>query len=63
MAEKYIIDGGFGASLADVKRGFTNADASADEDGSNKADSWMEEYEEEQAYRNTGFGRDTGNAR
>jgi hypothetical protein len=63
MAEKYIVDGGFGASFNDAKQGYSNANSDKDKDGSNDVDSWLEEWKEENDYRNIGFGRDTGQAR
>jgi hypothetical protein len=54
-------EGGYGANDADAARGYTNeGTAKKDSDG---FESWVKKYDEEQAYRNIGFGRDTGNAR
>ena len=55
-------EGGHGCTDADANRGYMTTNESSEESGE-KNDSWMEEYNEAQAYRNIGFGRDTGNAR
>jgi hypothetical protein len=51
-----------GCSDEEALRGYVKVNESSEESGE-KNDSWMEEYTEQQAYRNIGFGRDTGNAR
>jgi hypothetical protein len=55
--EKYITENGYGASVSDMKKGYS------DELVKDDKESWMEEYDEERKYRDTGFGRDTGHAR
>jgi len=57
--EKYITDGGYGATSDDAKRGYSNQNV----DDHEKTESWSKEYEEQQAHRNIGFGRDKGQAR
>ncbi|MGR9117428.1 MAG: hypothetical protein ACU85E_16895 [Gammaproteobacteria bacterium] len=57
MKEKYITDNGYGASVSDMKKGYS------DQGVKDHEEPWMMEYEEEQKYRKTGFGRDTGQAR
>ena len=54
------VDGGHGCSDEDANRGYMSEPR---EESGEKNDSWMEEYKEKEAYKNIGFGRDTGNAR
>lgn len=56
MKEKYITDNGYGATHDQAKQGYT------DETVQDK-DDWQKEWDEKEAYRNTGFGRDTGQER
>ncbi len=57
--EKYITDNGYGASKSDAKRGHSDESMKNDKED----DSWISEYEEDEKYRETGFGRDRGDAR
>lgn len=59
--EKYITDNGYGASKSDAKQGFS--DEMTEKPNNDSFEGWDKEYEERKAYENTGFGRDTGDAR
>lgn len=59
MADNFKVKDNYGASSSDIKRGFCKDNVKDHEEN----ETWMKEWEEEQAYRNIGFGRDTGNAR
>ena len=59
MHEKYITDNGYGATKSDAKRGYSD-DTVKDHEST---ESYMQEWDERQRYRNIGFGRDEGNAR
>ena len=59
--EKYITDNGHGASASDAKRGFS--DEMTEKPNNDSFEDWDKEYKERKAYKNTGFGRDTGDAR
>jgi len=58
-SEKYITNGAYGVKPSDAPKGFTNESVSDEETG----ETWIHEYEEKEAYRNIGFGRDTGYSR
>jgi len=59
--QKYITDNGYGASKSDAKKGYS--DEMMDKPDSEDFGDWHKEYKERMEYEDTGFGRDTGDAR
>ena len=59
--EKYITDNGHGASKSDAKRGFS--DEMTEKRSNDSFEDWAKEHKERVDYEQTGFGRDTGDAR
>ena len=55
-SEKYITDGAYGVTASEARQGFSDQSVNDEE----KNESWLHEYEEREAYKNIGFGRDTG---
>ena len=59
MKEKTIIDGAYGVNRSNSKTGYTDETMKDHE----SSETWMKEWDEERKWRNTGFGRERGEAR